>query len=138
MTFSSWANVGTGFFANIQKTPPLQDRDSLATFCTMSNPCRANEGNCYHDQQCSKGLKCDKSNCPIHLGYANDTNCCYEHCNGNEWLGLDYLGEFIRSKNFGTIFPYPHNTECLWTITAPPDKQVTLKFEALSVSIPFR
>lgn len=132
VTFSSSANVATGFYAKIQKTL-FQDRDPLAKFCTMTNQCRVNEGNCYHDQQCSKGLKCGKNNCPIHSGYANGTNCCYEHC--NDWLGEDYLGEFIMSRIPGTIVSYPENTECSWTITAPANKRVTLTFQYFLVSL---
>ena len=128
ITFSSGPKIATGFFSKIHNLP-LLDRDPLSSFCTITNPCGANKGHCYHDQQCSKGLKCGLRNCPIHLGYSNKTNCCYEHCNA--WLGSDYLGQFVTSPNYPNY--YPNNTECSWTITAPPNKTVTLKFQMFNV-----
>ena len=130
VTFSSEYKVGTGFFAKIHQTP-AQDRDPLATFCTETNPCKANEGHCYHDHQCEKGLKCGQRNCPVKLGYSNDTNCCYEHC--NEWLNLGNgtLISFGYTSNDG----YPRNEECSWTITAVHQNQtVRLQFEDFKVS----
>ena len=115
VTFSSMIEVGTGFFAKIRKTSA---RDPLATFCTVTNPCKANEGHCYHDQQCHKGLLCGLRNCPLDLGYANDTNCCYEPC--NDWLDLE--NGILTSPNYPNS--YPANTECSWTIHAPQHNQI--------------
>ena len=121
VTFSSDIFVGTGFFAKIRKTSA---RDPLATFCTVTNPCRVNEGHCFHDQQCHIGLKCGYKNCPIALGYANDTNCCFETC--NQWLDLE--NGTLKSPNYPS--PYPYSTECAWTINAPNENQ-TVKLEFL-------
>ena len=115
VTFSSEIEVGTGFFAKIRKTSA---RNPLATFCTVTNPCKANEGHCYHDQQCQKGLLCGIRNCPLALGYDNDTNCCYEHC--NDWLDLE--NGILTSPNYP--YGYPLDTECAWTISAPQHSQI--------------
>ena len=115
VTFSSVRFVGTGFFAKIHKT---STRDPLATFCTVTNPCKANEGHCYHDQQCQKGSLCGIRNCPLALGYANDTNCCFEPCNDL----LDLENGILTSPNYPNN--YPDNTECAWTINAPHHSQI--------------
>ena len=126
VTFSSAVIVRTGFFAKIRKTSA---RDPLATFCTVTNPCKANEGHCYHDQQCHKGLLCGLRNCPLALGYANDTNCCYEHC--NDWLDLE--NGILTSPNYP--YNYPANTECAWTVSAPQHSQiVTVQFTDFEVN----
>ena len=126
VTFSSSTAVGTGFFAKIRKTSA---RDPLATFCTVTNACKANEGHCYHDQQCQKGLLCGLRNCPLALGYANDTNCCYEHC--NDWLDLE--NGILTSPNYP--YNYPANTECAWTVSAPQHSQiVTVQFTDFEVN----
>ena len=113
ITFSSEIDIRPGFFAKIRKTSA---RDPLATFYTVTNPCKVNEGHCYHDQQCHKGLLCGLRNCPLALGYANDTNCCYEHC--NDWLENGIL----TSPNYP--YSYPKRTECAWTISAPQHNQI--------------
>ena len=115
--FSSDYYVDIGFFAKIHQTS-TKNKDSLATFCTVTNPCKANEGHCYHDQQCHKGLLCGTRNCPLALGYANDTNCCYEPC--NDWLDLE--NGILTSPNYPNY--YPTNTECAWTISAPQHSQI--------------
>ena len=115
--FSSDYYVDIGFFAKIHQTS-TKNKDSLAIFCTFTNPCKANEGHCYHDQQCHKGLLCGHSNCPLALGYANDTNCCYEHC--NDWLDLE--NGILTSPNYP--YSYPIRTECAWTISAPQHSQI--------------
>lgn len=121
VTFSSETFVARGFFANIYQNQH-QDVDPLATFCTVTSPCNANEGHCYHDQQCSKGLKCGLNNCPDSSGYANYTNCCYEHC--NQWLDLE--NGILTSPNYPNS--YPTEEECSWTLTANDDQMITLQF----------
>ena len=115
VTFFSTISVGSGFFAKIHKTSV---RDPLATFCTVTNPCKANEGHCYHDQQCHKGLLCGLRNCPVTLGYHYDTNCCYDLC--NDWLDLE--NGILTSPNYPNN--YPTNKECSWTISAPHKSQI--------------
>ena len=115
--FSSGIKVDIGFLAKIHQTS-TKNKDSLATFCTVTNPCRANEGHCYHDQQCHKGLLCGIRNCPLALGYDNDTNCCYEPC--NDWLDLE--NGILTSPNYP--YSYPIRTECAWTISAPQHSQI--------------
>ena len=125
--FSADSYVAPGFFAKIIKTP-LNDKDPNATFCTITKPCKANEGHCYHDEQCAKGLNCGRNNCPASLGYANNTNCCYELC--TQWLDLE--NGIITSPNYPN--EYPPSTECSWTITALQNQIVRLQFEEFSVS----
>ena len=117
VTFSSQPFIGTGFYAKISKAS-ANNRDPNATFCTITNPCKENEGHCYHDQHCQKGLLCGLRNCPLALGYANDTNCCYEPC--NDWLDLE--NGILTSPNYPNY--YPTNTECAWTIGAPQHSQI--------------
>ena len=127
VTFSSHVFVDQGFFARIYQKPDVNG-NPLATFCTVTNPCKANEGHCYHDQQCSKGLKCGKQNCPVVLGYSNDTNCCYEHC--NDFLDLE--SGILTSPNYP--YDYPSNRECSWTIIAPQQQQIiTIQFQDFKV-----
>ena len=126
VTFSSAVNVDTGFLAKIHKT---SSRDLLDTFCTVTNPCKANQGHCDHDQQCHMGLLCGTKNCPHALGYASDTNCCYELCNG--WLDLD--SGILTSPNYPNMSPA--STECAWTISAPePSQIVEVQFVDFEVS----
>lgn len=115
VTFSSDVYVGTGFNAKIYKT---SGRNSLATFCTVTNPCKVNEGHCYHNQQCQYGLLCGIRNCPLSLGYANDTNCCYGVC--NDWL--DLKNGFLNSTKSPNT--YSASIECSWTISAPDPNQI--------------
>ena len=126
VTFSSDVRVDKGFFVNILQKP-TQDRDPMATFCTVTNPCSVNEGHCYHDQQCSLGLKCGERNCKPELGYAKDTNCCYEHC--NQWLNLKE--GIITSPNYPKN--YPHKTECSWLIFAEENQIIELHFQEFEV-----
>ena len=127
VTFSSEDYVGTGFYAKIYQNP-AEDRDPQATFCTVTNPCKANEGHCYHDQQCQKGLLCGIRNCPLTLGYANDTNCCYEVC--NDWLDME--NGILISKNYRS--KYPAHAKCSWTISAPQQNQ-TVKIQFLDFKV---
>ena len=128
--FSSDSQVSTGFFAKIHRTS-VNDRDPQATFCTATNPCKANEGHCYHDQQCHRGLLCGKRNCPSGFGYANDTNCCYEHC--NEWLDLE--NGVLTAPNYpGSLAP---GTVCSWNIDAPHQNQ-SIKLQFLDFQVKIR
>ena len=105
----------------------VEDLDPLTRICSVTNPCKANEGQCYHDQQCSDGLKCGQSNCPVDLGYRNTTNCCYEHC--NEWLDLE--AGILKSPGFPSN--YANEKKCSWTISAPRNHFVTLEFTDFKV-----
>ena len=128
VTFSSGHFVDIGFFAKISQTSP-DDRDPMATFCTITNPCRVNEGHCYNDQQCGKGLKCGQNKCPHSMGYSNKVSCCYEHC--NSWS--DLATGVLTSPNYP--YEYPQEIECAWTITAPQQGQIiTVQFVDFEVS----
>ena len=128
VTFSSEDYVSTGFYTKIYQRP-AKDRDPLATICTVTNPCKADEGHCYHDQQCHMGLRCGLRNCPLAMGYANETNCCYDFC--NSWLDLE--NGLLTSQNYHSN--YPTHKECSWTISAPQQNQIVkLRFVDLQVS----
>ena len=47
-------------------------------FCTTSNPCAVDEGDCDFNNECQANLFCDAdSSCPAYLGFASDMNCCF-------------------------------------------------------------
>ena len=46
-------------------------------FCSINDTCSENEGDCNNDIDCQSGLKCGTDNCHISLGFASDTDCCY-------------------------------------------------------------
>ena len=47
-------------------------------YCTSTNKCGLNEGDCDIDSHCKSGLKCGKDNCPSWLGYPTSVDCCYK------------------------------------------------------------
>ena len=53
-------------------------------FCTIENPCGADEGDCDSNFACLDGLNCGLNNCPASLGYAPDVDCCYEVSIGDD------------------------------------------------------
>ena len=46
-------------------------------FCTISNPCAENEGDCDSDIECQDGLACGSKTCPTSLGFDSEIDCCY-------------------------------------------------------------
>ena len=46
-------------------------------FCTTSNPCAENEGDCDTHDECQTGLSCGAKNCPTSLGFGSEIDCCY-------------------------------------------------------------
>ena len=46
-------------------------------FCTIPDPCVVEEGDCDSNNECQANLICDTiSSCQVHLGFADDVNCC--------------------------------------------------------------
>ena len=46
-------------------------------FCTIPDPCVVEEGDCDSNDECQANLICDTiSSCQVHLGFADDVNCC--------------------------------------------------------------
>ena len=47
-------------------------------FCTTTDPCAVDEGNCDFSNECQSNLFCNAaSSCPTYLGFASDINCCF-------------------------------------------------------------
>ena len=45
-------------------------------FCTNTNPCGEDEGDCDSHDECNDGLICESNNCPFSLGFSSETDCC--------------------------------------------------------------
>ena len=48
-------------------------------FCTNTNTCGENEGDCDANNECQGGLECGVNNCPESLGF-NNVDCCQGCC----------------------------------------------------------
>ena len=46
-------------------------------FCTSQNPCGIDQGDCDIHDECQDGLLCGSNNCPGHLGFHSEFDCCY-------------------------------------------------------------
>ena len=53
-------------------------------FCTSENPCSADQGDCDIHDECLDGLDCGSNNCPDHLGFHSEFDCCYASTVGDE------------------------------------------------------
>ena len=62
-------------------------------YCSGSNLCQNNEGDCDFNNQCNYGLLCGNNNCPAYLGYPTGTDCCYDPCQG-------YLNKVVTLKAY--------------------------------------
>ena len=131
---------GRGFKATIDYKPR-----GLGTwsFCSTSNLCQIDEGNCGHtwfddynvlsaDYECSGGLKCGHDNCPSYLELSPWVDCCYQP----KWRrcqdSLDLEKGFLSSPYYPNYYePYQ---ECSWLISVPENFTVTLEFKSYSVS----
>ena len=45
-------------------------------FCTVDNPCAADEGDCDYNDECQTKLFCGSNNCPHYLGVSSSVDCC--------------------------------------------------------------
>ena len=52
-------------------------------FC-FCNICSENEGDCDVHDECQDGLLCGSNNCPDHLGFHSEFDCCYAPTVGDE------------------------------------------------------
>ena len=52
-------------------------------FCHC-NACLENEGDCDNHNECPNGLLCGSNNCPDHLAFNSEVDCCYALTVGNE------------------------------------------------------
>ena len=54
-------------------------------FCTTANPCGEDEGDCDSSNECQSNLYCHNGvNCPDHLGFHSEFDCCYAPTVGDE------------------------------------------------------
>ena len=53
-------------------------------FCSIDEPCEADEGDCDSHDECQVGLACGSSNCTASLGSDSDIDCCYQPSVGDE------------------------------------------------------
>ena len=133
---------GRGFKATID-----YKRQGLGTwtFCSTSNLCEIEEGNCGHDlsfhrwgqvaadYECSGGLRCGYENCPSGLELSNWVDCCYQP----EWLmcqdSLDLKNRILLSPHYPNF--YEAFIDCSWLITAPENFTVLLEFSEILVNV---
>ena len=137
---------GRGFKAIIDYKPR-----GLGTwsFCSTSNLCQIDEGNCGHDKvlidswyyalsgdhECSAGLRCGYDNCPPQLELSHWVDCCYKP----KWRRCQDSLDLEKGTLSSPTYPSYHEPyqECSWLISVPEDKTITLEFKALSVSMTF-
>ena len=131
---------GRGFKAIIDFKPR-----GLGTwsFCSTSNLCQVNEGNCGFegsspyvlsysaDHECSGGLKCGHDNCPSQLELSHWVDCCYQPNWKRCQDSLDLEKGILSSPYYPNY--YDAYQECAWLISVPENFTVTLEFKSLSV-----
>ena len=61
-------------------------------YCSGSNLCQNNEGDCDFDSHCDVGLSCGNDNCPSYLGFPSGADCCHDPCQGYEIQFVDQSG----------------------------------------------
>ena len=133
---------GRGFKATIDFKPR-----GLGTwsFCSTSNLCQIDEGNCGHDfswyemnsisadYECSGGLRCGHDNCPHQLELSHWVDCCYQP----KWRrckdSLDLEKGILSSPYYPNYYEPYH--ECSWLLSVPEKFTVTLELNSISVSL---
>ena len=86
-------------------------------FCTTSNPCADDQGDCDSNSECQSNLFCGYNNCPA-LG--SEVDCCSASITQ------------LASPNYPNN--YPNSAYETWNMTAPAGEIVTLQFHAFYVS----
>ena len=82
-------------------------------WCTTEKPCGQDEGNCETDDHCLEGYICGYRNCPSELGFASETNCCFEksaYC--SSLYGQDENGSLVVKPPTPNPNEYLRNTVC--------------------------
>ena len=128
---------GRGFKATIEYKPRGIGSWS---FCSTSNLCQIDEGNCGHDQvsafsadyECAGGLKCGHENCLPQLELSPWVDCCYQP----KWRRCQDSLDLDKGILSSPYYPNYYETfqECSWLISVPENFTVTLEFKSLSVS----
>ena len=139
---------GRGFKAIIDYKP-----QGLGTwsFCSTSNLCKVNEGNCGYDNndketyqadyECLGGLKCGHNNCPPQLELSSWVDCCYQP----KWKRCQDSLDLEKGTIASSFYPNYYDTyhDCAWVISVPENYSVTLEFtyspefKTISVSLPY-
>ena len=86
-------------------------------FCASGIPCKEDEGDCDSHNECQDGLSCGSNNCPIYLGFNNETDCCCccdlcttdDPCNYN---GLEITCDNVAMLGFCMFFEGFANEYC--------------------------
>ena len=67
--------------------------------CTQINKCDQEEGDCDHDNDCFKGLKCGHNNCKHKdsLQWDRADDCCYKP-GENQFLLITQNAPFLKHK----------------------------------------
>ena len=65
-----------GFSSNIHCCTQRGVDNGGWSFCTSSDPCGIDEGDCDNDGECKDGLICGSDNCPPSFGFAFTIDCC--------------------------------------------------------------
>ena len=132
---------GRGFKATIEYKPR-----GIGTwsFCSTSNLCNVDEGNCGSDTswdhgrqvsgdyECIGALRCGNDNCPPQLELAPWVDCCYQP----KWHRCQDSLDLEKGTLSSPYYPnyYDAFQQCAWSIHVPENYTITLKFNAISVS----
>ena len=73
-----------GFSSNIHCCTQRGVDNGGWNFCTSSDPCGIDEGDCNYYWECKEGLLCGTDNCPTSFGFSSSVNCCYRAPLGHE------------------------------------------------------
>ena len=111
VTFTSdERDYDTGFSLKIN-VDPWNEGNLSPGACSITSPCRANQGHCQSDDECEDYLKCGHNNCPSDLGYNAKTRCCYDYC--SQWLDMN--NGILTSPWYPN--QHPRNFRCRTLIT---------------------
>ena len=128
ITFDSDDHGKAMGFSAIFHASNFTQQNQIIKPCTKDNPCHADEGQCYSNEQCSGTLKCGKNNCPAASGYDPGDDCCYDYC--AKWLNM--TDRTITSPEYPNSYNFWE--ECIWTISAAENQTVLLQFIDFQVS----
>ena len=99
-------------------------------YCSGSNLCQNNEGDCDFNNQCDYGLLCGNNNCPTESGHGSNTNCCYDYC--GQWLNIS--AGTLTSPNYPNY--YENMMTCSWMITSSiADNILRIDFDDFRVRV---
>ena len=86
-------------------------------YCTTEKPCGQDEGHCETNDQCLENYICGYRNCPSDLGFAGETNCCFDrqsYC--YTFYDKDENGNWIAKPPTPNPNEYLRNTYCYFGV----------------------